>query len=67
MTGLKTSIKIITYLSDIGCLEIQGASLQSCLRKVFAESFQNESSGCNREQNIKITILCCCELKSSII
>ncbi|MEH4078207.1 hypothetical protein POX46_21790, partial [Escherichia coli] len=24
---LKTSIKIITYLSDIGCLEIQGASL----------------------------------------
>lgn len=28
MTGLKTSIKTITYLSDIGCLEIQGASLQ---------------------------------------
>ena len=27
MTGLKTSIKTITYLSDIGCLEIQGASL----------------------------------------
>ncbi|WP_214671079.1 hypothetical protein, partial [Escherichia coli] len=27
MTSLKTSIKIITYLSDIGCLEIQGASL----------------------------------------
>ncbi|RLZ64716.1 IS1 family transposase [Klebsiella pneumoniae] len=27
MTGLKTSIKNITYLSDIGCLEIQGASL----------------------------------------
>ncbi|MCH6356393.1 hypothetical protein MMN41_21905, partial [Escherichia coli] len=24
---LKTSIKTITYLSDIGCLEIQGASL----------------------------------------
>ncbi|PPX54176.1 permease, partial [Escherichia coli] len=23
----KTSIKTITYLSDIGCLEIQGASL----------------------------------------
>jgi hypothetical protein len=30
MTSLKTSIKTITYLSDIGCLEIQGASLQ-CL------------------------------------
>nr|WP_280081545.1 UxaA family hydrolase [Escherichia coli] len=29
MTSLKTSIKIITYLSDIGCLEIQGASLDS--------------------------------------
>ncbi|WP_375294115.1 hypothetical protein, partial [Klebsiella michiganensis] len=27
MTSLKTSIKNITYLSDIGCLEIQGASL----------------------------------------
>ncbi|NYY37999.1 hypothetical protein C6536_30015, partial [Escherichia coli] len=28
MTSLKTSIKTITYLSDTGCLEIQGASLQ---------------------------------------
>ncbi|MCP6396040.1 hypothetical protein NL441_24940, partial [Klebsiella pneumoniae] len=26
--SLKTSIKTITYLSDIGCLEIHGASLQ---------------------------------------
>ncbi|MCI3807697.1 hypothetical protein MQA04_23045, partial [Escherichia coli] len=25
--SLKTSIKTITYLSDIGCLEIHGASL----------------------------------------
>ncbi|OJL34161.1 hypothetical protein BK259_13460 [Escherichia coli] len=31
MTSLKTSIKTITYLSDIGCLEIQGASLM-CIR-----------------------------------
>lgn len=30
MTSLKTSIKTITYLSDIGCLEIQGASLIVC-------------------------------------
>ena len=30
MTSLKTSIKTITYLSDIGCLEIQGASLIIC-------------------------------------
>ncbi|MFE8442581.1 hypothetical protein ABLC79_24255, partial [Escherichia coli] len=29
MTSLKTSIKTITYLSDIGCLEIQGASLDT--------------------------------------
>ncbi|MCA7180470.1 hypothetical protein LEZ92_25000, partial [Escherichia coli] len=29
MTSLKTSIKTITYLSDTGCLEIQGACLQS--------------------------------------
>lgn len=31
MTSLKTSIKTITYLSDIGCLEIQGASLLAML------------------------------------
>lgn len=31
MTSLKTSIKTITYLSDIGCLEIQGASLGSTI------------------------------------
>ncbi|OCC31783.1 nitrite extrusion protein 2 domain protein [Shigella sonnei] len=29
MTSLKTSIKTITYLSDTGYLEIQGASLSS--------------------------------------
>ncbi|WP_404853410.1 hypothetical protein, partial [Escherichia coli] len=35
MTSLKTSIKTITYLSDIGCLEIQGASLIATLyRKI---------------------------------
>ncbi|MFS3291307.1 hypothetical protein ACK6UT_06005, partial [Escherichia coli] len=38
MTSLKTSIKTITYLSDIGCLEIQGASLEASLLKTgFAE------------------------------
>ncbi|MCI3237642.1 hypothetical protein MP997_24965, partial [Escherichia coli] len=31
MTSLKTSIKTITYLSDTGCLEIQGASLPMLL------------------------------------
>ncbi|WP_260733414.1 hypothetical protein, partial [Escherichia coli] len=31
MTSLKTSIKTITYLSDTGCLEIQGASLRTII------------------------------------
>ncbi|WP_434059040.1 hypothetical protein, partial [Escherichia coli] len=31
MTSLKTSIKTITYLSDTGCLEIQGASLTAVI------------------------------------
>ncbi|WP_371831486.1 hypothetical protein, partial [Escherichia coli] len=31
MTSLKTSIKTITYLSDIGCLEIHGASLTAII------------------------------------
>ncbi|HAJ6921217.1 TPA: hypothetical protein HND21_25630 [Escherichia coli] len=52
MTSLKTSIKTITYLSDIGCLEIQGASLRvHCvahnlkqLRSLFARKFHPFSS-----------------------
>ncbi|WP_432433177.1 hypothetical protein, partial [Escherichia coli] len=36
MTSLKTSIKTITYLSDIGCLEIQGASLLTFLSIITA-------------------------------
>ncbi|WP_213078695.1 hypothetical protein, partial [Escherichia coli] len=35
MTSLKTSIKTITYLSDIGCLEIQGASLMGKVKYHF--------------------------------
>ncbi|MGA6048473.1 hypothetical protein ACPB4D_23530, partial [Escherichia coli] len=31
--SLKTSIKTITYLSDTGCLEIQGASLTGYINK----------------------------------
>ncbi|WP_404852804.1 hypothetical protein, partial [Escherichia coli] len=37
MTSLKTSIKTITYLSDIGCLEIQGASLSTVLNVKIME------------------------------
>ncbi|MEJ1797098.1 hypothetical protein SMA74_16030, partial [Escherichia coli] len=39
MTSLKTSIKTITYLSDIGCLEIQGASLLSEIKSAFIIGF----------------------------
>uniref|UniRef100_UPI001D0C2F82 integrase core domain-containing protein n=1 Tax=Escherichia coli TaxID=562 RepID=UPI001D0C2F82 len=38
MTSLKTSIKTITYLSDTGCLEIQGGSLAA---KNLAEAFEH--------------------------
>lgn len=37
MTSLKTSIKTITYLSDIGCLEIQGASLLKWTSKALSD------------------------------
>ncbi|EBV3775919.1 hypothetical protein DOJ18_25815 [Salmonella enterica subsp. enterica serovar Weltevreden] len=36
MTSLKTSIKTITYLSDTGCLEIQGASLMDAIGDLLA-------------------------------
>ncbi|ACD08775.1 nitrite extrusion protein 2 [Shigella boydii CDC 3083-94] len=35
MTSLKTSIKTITYLSDTGCLEIQGASLKTTFSPII--------------------------------
>lgn len=45
MTSLKTSIKTITYLSDIGCLEIQGASLfLICIYFAIAMAVLIESS-----------------------
>ncbi|MFZ6063634.1 type III secretion system inner rod subunit SctI [Escherichia coli] len=45
MTSLKTSIKTITYLSDIGCLEIQGASLISAFANyaVQTENWQQNA------------------------
>ncbi|WP_434002887.1 hypothetical protein, partial [Escherichia coli] len=39
MTSLKTSIKTITYLSDTGCLEIQGASLITSMPIEIVKSF----------------------------
>ncbi|WP_220396347.1 hypothetical protein, partial [Klebsiella pneumoniae] len=51
MTSLKTSIKNITYLSDIGCLEIQGASLKRIPEKRLKHlrqsiSFKNPFNRC---------------------
>ncbi|OJZ32291.1 hypothetical protein BSO19_15475, partial [Escherichia coli] len=40
MTSLKTSIKTITYLSDTGCLEIQGASLPDAAIYCLMNSFR---------------------------
>ncbi|WP_435406452.1 hypothetical protein, partial [Shigella boydii] len=39
MTSLKTSIKTITYLSDTGCLEIQGASLPALRKPALFDNF----------------------------
>ncbi|MBL6364928.1 AraC family transcriptional regulator, partial [Escherichia coli] len=47
MTSLKTSIKTITYLSDTGCLEIQGASLirmHNARQLVFSKLSVNQIS-----------------------
>ncbi|MDZ8190341.1 autotransporter outer membrane beta-barrel domain-containing protein, partial [Escherichia coli] len=41
MTSLKTSIKTITYLSDIGCLEIQGASLEYGTDRVIDDNWHD--------------------------
>ncbi|WP_434002913.1 hypothetical protein, partial [Escherichia coli] len=43
MTSLKTSIKTITYLSDTGCLEIQGASLR--VNMTFLYCFTGKGCG----------------------
>ncbi|OLN78592.1 hypothetical protein UG47_12430 [Escherichia coli] len=56
MTSLKTSIKTITYLSDIGCLEIQGASLdlyRQCFRLSLYFHFEWENFG-----SYKFALLC---------
>ncbi|WP_252401689.1 phage tail fiber C-terminal domain-containing protein [Escherichia coli] len=60
MTSLKTSIKTITYLSDTGCLEIQGASLhgQSLtvqLRLGPADILESDENGIIPEQDRVIT------------
>ncbi|QKB34525.1 hypothetical protein E3156_20715 [Escherichia coli O55:H7] len=45
MTSLKTSIKTITYLSDTGCLEIQGASLIRIIIILFNQNLEYIDTG----------------------
>ncbi|RQN65628.1 hypothetical protein C3441_17340, partial [Escherichia coli] len=51
MTSLKTSIKTITYLSDIGCLEIQGASLHSQKMHQKMCSMRQQQESANETDN----------------
>ncbi|WP_052074463.1 autotransporter outer membrane beta-barrel domain-containing protein, partial [Escherichia coli] len=48
-TSLKTSIKTITYLSDTGCLEIQGASLNDYYHDRLALTVDNSTIDDNYE------------------
>ncbi len=50
MTSLKTSIKTITYLSDIGCLEIQGASLEAQEYGSVVEKYKKDIDMYNKEK-----------------
>uniref|UniRef100_UPI001FCCE6C1 hypothetical protein n=1 Tax=Escherichia coli TaxID=562 RepID=UPI001FCCE6C1 len=60
MTSLKTSIKTITYLSDIGCLEIQGASLLNYAKNTLHNINQNSAiatkSSCQSAESKEKTI-----------
>ncbi|MCV5078819.1 hypothetical protein OFP50_27015, partial [Escherichia coli] len=48
MTSLKTSIKTITYLSDTGCLEIQGASLRlEVIEPKFDSEYKHTQFACD--------------------
>ncbi|EHX67061.1 hypothetical protein ECDEC13D_0967 [Escherichia coli DEC13D] len=55
MTSLKTSIKTITYLSDIGCLEIQGASLVSNeITQTVNKKLENQSAAIQQIQKVQV-------------
>ncbi|EIQ6360510.1 EexN family lipoprotein [Escherichia coli] len=55
MTSLKTSIKTITYLSDTGCLEIQGASLLAHPKETYKKFEECQKSGSDSDncKNVK--------------
>ncbi|EEV7152288.1 hypothetical protein A6V22_26110 [Escherichia coli] len=57
MTSLKTSIKTITYLSDTGCLEIQGASLIT-YSPIFRWPSLQQSSGSGYWAQIILSGIC---------
>ena len=58
MTSLKTSIKTITYLSDIGCLEIQGASLKAKIWLAESEMLRCSDGFefvCDKSEKLRVT------------
>ncbi len=73
MTSLKTSIKTITYLSDTGCLEIQGASLEIlyslknkyCIKllsaqdRAFIYEFAKMIFAYINDRSLEVTLLSC--------
>ncbi len=62
MTSLKTSIKTITYLSDTGCLEIQGASLVDIDEKIRCSQLLQRIEAVNVERTkvfSRLTVLFC--------
>lgn len=54
MTSLKTSIKTITYLSDIGCLEIQGASLINKILQSFTHLMVEAKKSIFHSKSMKV-------------
>ncbi|WP_157919240.1 hypothetical protein, partial [Escherichia coli] len=69
--SLKTSIKTITYLSDIGCLEIQGASLPTSQRSKLPryvvklhedDFFDEEDAEVLRFDSFDDAVECCADL-----
>ncbi len=56
MTSLKTSIKTITYLSDTGCLEIQGASLPPVLPVRTLKLFMPHLAECRERLTTALTL-----------
>ncbi|MDW4710930.1 carbohydrate porin, partial [Escherichia coli] len=61
--SLKTSIKTITYLSDTGCLEIQGASLLG----YFTQQNKDANSNKFNESGYKTTLFHTFKVNTSML